>query len=227
MKLSQGIADKVLLSSAEIWANGGTDAPGRFTGTLFNGTMQGIENRIHEMGENKAETAAEFTIATSIGIGLGLMNKAGGRYATMAKWGGRAMLGLMGIDLTRRVGSSVYLAGDSAFNPQNYQTNTDAVANNMGVVAVDYPLMALGGYGPAKVMSGGKFSMREFGFKGKSAAAGEAAASESAVGELAVSTGADLHAGERLTTQAMRQRLTFLSRDRTKKELVDSATCSR
>ncbi len=218
LKLSQGIADKVLLSSAEIWANGGTDAPGRFTGTLFNGTMQGIENRVHEMGENKAETAAEFTIATSIGIGLGLMNKAGGRYATMAKWGGRAMLGLMGIDLTRRVGSSVYLAGDSAFNPQNYQTNTDAVANNMGVVAVDYPLMALGGYGTAKVMSGGKFSMRELlGFKGKSAAAGEAAASESAVGELAVSTGADLHAGERLTTQAMRQRLTFSEQGQDKK----------
>lgn len=218
LKLSQGIADNVLLSSAEIWANGGTSAAGRFNGTLFNGTMQGIENRVHEMGENKAETAAEFTIATSIGIGLGLMNKAGGRYATIAKWGGRAMLGLMGVDLTRRVGTSVYLAGDSVFNPQNYQSNTDAVANNMGVVAVDYPLMALGGYGTAKVMSGGKFSMRELlGFKGKSTAAGEAPVSESAVGELAISTGADLHAGERLTTQAMRQRLTFAEQGQDKK----------
>lgn len=218
LKLSQGIADNVLLSSAEIWANGGTSAAGRFNGTLLNGTMQGIENRVHEMGENKAETAAEFTIATSIGIGLGLMNKAGGRYATIAKWGGRAMLGLMGVDLTRRVGTSVYLAGDSAFNPKHYQSNTDAVANNMGVVAVDYPLMALGGYGTAKVMSGGKFSMRELlGFKGKSTAAGEAPVSESAVGELAISNGADLHAGERLTTQAMRQRLTFAEQGQDKK----------
>lgn len=217
-KSSQGIADKVLLSSAEIWSNGGTSASGRFTGTLFNGTMQGVENRLQEMGEHKAETAAEFTIATSIGIGLGLMNKMGGKYATVAKWGGRAMLTVMGVDLTRRVGSSLYLAGDSAFNAQNYQSNTDAVANNMGVVAVDYPLMALGGYGTAKVMSGGKFSMRELlGLKGKGTATAADVVGESAVGELAISTGADLHAGERLTTQAMRKRLTLAEQGQDKK----------
>lgn len=206
----------------------------RFVSTLVDGTTQGIRNRAHEMGTNPEQTAVELGIATSLGVGLGLMNKAGGKWAFAGKWIGRGMLTMMGVDVTRRVGGSLYLAGDSAINADHYQANVNAVAGHMGAT-VDYALMGLTGYGTAKAMSG-KFSLRELvGLKrganaAEAAAAGEATAATTAeaaarpvlahaenAGRFEITTGANMHAGERLTPQGMRERLQFAEQGTDKK----------
>ncbi len=118
---------------------------------IRDGMSLGVQSRVQQAADDPLLTSVEIAGSFGLGAAMGWAMKAGGKYTRAAEIAGGAMIGIMGIDLTRRAMniSDVYsrTTADTSFGQA---MRRDAVAQYAGAGLVDYSMMfAAGGLGSA------------------------------------------------------------------------------
>lgn len=116
---------------------------------IRDGMAQGASTRVEQAKDDPLLTGVEIAGSFGLGAGMSWALKAGGRWTQAAEIAGVAMLGVMGVDLTRRAANI-----QEAYAHSNGETalgqalRKDAIAQYAGAGLVDYSLMfASGGLG--------------------------------------------------------------------------------
>lgn len=110
------------------------------------GLSSGAASRITEIINDPLDTAAELSVCAAIGLGLGLANYAGGRWAIGAKIVGTGLAIAFGADVLRRAVPTASAMADTWQSSSGLERNKEIVAFYAGSALVDYPLTIAAGY---------------------------------------------------------------------------------
>jgi len=111
---------------------------------LYTGLKQGAVRRLDEMVENPLSTTLQIGGAAAIGLGLSYLRASGyGRAAHSVALG----LGILaGLDLGFRLSESTGAMRSVWNDPSTFDRSRDLIANNLGGLLVDYPILVGSGY---------------------------------------------------------------------------------
>lgn len=113
---------------------------------LRDGLSTGVVDRLVQMYENPGETALTVGACATIGAGLNIASRMGGRWSTAAKLAGGTFAVMTGVDVIRRGAPTIGAMADTWSSGANLQENKDTVAHYAGSALVDYPVMLASGY---------------------------------------------------------------------------------
>lgn len=110
------------------------------------GLSQGFSSRVQQAQDNAFMTGVEVAGSFGVGAALATAAKVGGRWGVAADVVGKVMLAGMGADVFRRGYNVAEAYQSSSGNAYQDQLNRrDAIAQNFGTAAFDYPVMMLSG----------------------------------------------------------------------------------
>lgn len=111
----------------------------------------GIVDRAQQVLQHPWQAAVDVGASFAIGAGLTYLSKDPDSIGLVARYIPKGLLALTGLDIGRRLAGPMI---DTWNHPGNLSQDKQWLGDNLGAAAIDYPLVALGGYAGDRITSG-------------------------------------------------------------------------